>query len=164
MRKSALGFGLAALIVVLTHAAAFAADGSFEATYRSAKEGDIVVIDRAGTEMTVHVWGVACPHKKQPYAKKARNFTQNMLYKRTFVVKPVATAEDGLPWVEIVLNEGPNVGQELARKGLAWANPQHADPAIKTLESEARAAKEGLWSQGKPVPPWEYQGIGGKTK
>ncbi len=162
MRKLALGIVLCLGLLVAT--IAHAADGSYEATYKSAKEGDTVVIDKGGEEITVRVWGVACPHKKQPYAKKARNFTQNMLYKRTFVVKPIATAEDGLPWVELVLHEGPNVGQELARKGLAWANPQHSDGAIKTLESEARAAKEGLWAQSAPVPPWEFKGIGQKKK
>jgi endonuclease YncB( thermonuclease family) len=31
------------------------------------------------------------------------------------------------------------------------------DPALIALESEARAARRGLWAGNEPVPPWTWR-------
>jgi endonuclease YncB( thermonuclease family) len=49
-----------------------------------------------------------------------------------------------------------NIGEEMVRQGLAWADVRQAGSArsLVTLQDEARAAKRGLWARANPTPPW----------
>ena len=59
---------------------------------------------------------------------------------------------------ETILPDGRNLNQELVRAGLAWWYQQYArrESAMRDLK-EARDAKRGLWSDPKPVEPWEWR-------
>jgi micrococcal nuclease len=59
---------------------------------------------------------------------------------------------------EIILPDGRNLNQALVRAGLAWWYQQYArrETVLRDLEQEARDAKCGLWSDLKPVAPWEW--------
>lgn len=48
---------------------------------------------------------------------------------------------------------------EQMRRGMAWVFERYApkDSPLYGLQSEARAAKRGLWQDAKPVPPWEWR-------
>ncbi len=43
--------------------------------------------------------------------------------------------------------------------GLAWHDPRYAPKAKEYAEAEAEARKEkrGLWSDDKPVAPWDWR-------
>ena len=58
-----------------------------------------------------------------------------------------------------VLLDGRNLNQELIRAGLAWWYRQweRRESVLRDLEQEARAAERGLWSDPKPVEPWEWR-------
>lgn len=144
-----------AFVAAVVAAAAWAE--SYEAVFVKALAGDRVVVRHDGKDEIVRVWGVACPMKKQPYSRKALEFTRNMLYHKSFVVKPIGKDDAGSPLVEIVFKEGPNLSQELVRKGLAWADPKQFDGTLKAMEKQARDAGEGLWSKSNPMPPWEFE-------
>src|SRR5262249_35697188 len=47
-------------------------------------------------------------------------------------------------------------GHALAMGGTELERYAPADRELKRLESEARAARRGLWSHLNPVPPWEW--------
>lgn len=52
-----------------------------------------------------------------------------------------------------------DVGLELIKMGLAWHDPRYAPKAKEyaEAEAEARKAKRGLWSDDKPVAPWDWR-------
>lgn len=51
-----------------------------------------------------------------------------------------------------------NVNAEQVRLGMAWVYRHYSnDPALLTLEREARQARRGLWRDPHPVPPWDYR-------
>jgi len=52
-----------------------------------------------------------------------------------------------------------NVGQEMVRAGLAWADVRSVprDKALADLQAEARGAKRGLWATARPTPPWQFR-------
>jgi hypothetical protein len=60
---------------------------------------------------------------------------------------------------EIILPDGRNLNQEIVRAGLAWWYERYArrETVLQDLEQEARDAKRGLWSEPKPVAPWEWR-------
>ena len=55
--------------------------------------------------------------------------------------------------------DGRSMNRELVRQGMAWwfARYAPADAELARLESEAKAARRGLWSQPNPVPPWSWR-------
>jgi hypothetical protein len=57
-----------------------------------------------------------------------------------------------------VVVDGEDLGLALVRAGLAWHYTHYSnDVELARAESAARAAKRGIWSHAKPIPPWEYR-------
>ena len=53
---------------------------------------------------------------------------------------------------------GADVGAEQVRRGMAWVYRQYSkDRSLYALDSEARAARRGLWADSQPAPPWEWR-------
>lgn len=50
------------------------------------------------------------------------------------------------------------MGSRLVTDGLAWHYLRFSDDAtLAEAETEARAARRGLWADKAPVPPWEWR-------
>ena len=60
---------------------------------------------------------------------------------------------------DVLLSDGTNVNTVLVAGGWCWWYPKYAlqNKELKRLESEARAAKRGLWADPAPIPPWEWR-------
>ena len=67
---------------------------------------------------------------------------------------------------ETILPDGRNLNQEIVRAGLAWWYQQCArrETVLWDLAQEARDAKRGLWSDPKPVEPWEWMKAGAAAR
>jgi endonuclease YncB( thermonuclease family) len=51
-----------------------------------------------------------------------------------------------------------NLNKEMLRLGMTWHYKKYSDDmSYDVLEKEARKAKVGLWSEPKPIPPWDYR-------
>ena len=61
----------------------------------------------------------------------------------------------------MILPDGRNLNREIVKAGFAWWFRKYApkDTELEALESEARAARRGLWADPRPVPPWEYRSL-----
>jgi endonuclease YncB( thermonuclease family) len=54
--------------------------------------------------------------------------------------------------------DGQDLSVELLRAGLAWHYKRYnQEPALASLQAEARARKRGLWADPNPIPPWEWR-------
>ena len=60
---------------------------------------------------------------------------------------------------DVLLSDSTHVNKVLVAGGWCWWYPKYArqNKELKRLESEARAAKRGLWADAYPVPPWEWR-------
>jgi micrococcal nuclease len=63
---------------------------------------------------------------------------------------------------DVVLPDGRVLNHELVKAGLAWWYRKYAprDAVLERLETEAHAARVGLWSERDPVPRWEWRLVG----
>jgi micrococcal nuclease len=59
----------------------------------------------------------------------------------------------------VLLSDGTNVNLALVKDGWCWWYMKYApfNSELEKLESEARAAKKGLWVDLAPIPPWVYR-------
>jgi len=140
-------------------------------------EGDHITVNSFGTEINVQLYGIAAPQTAkvdkftgwskagQPYAEEAfRALSIKVLHqqvkveiRRTFVYKNSAKQVA----LAVVYLDGRNINLEMVADGWAWAFKKFASkadlPEYQAAQKRARAKRIGLWNQGIPQPPWEFQ-------
>ncbi len=88
---------------------------------------------------------------------RARQSLAELCFKRPVKLKTVDVDRYGRT-VARVYCDGVDANAEQVRRGMAWVYVRYArDPALRSLEAEARRARRGLWSDSLPVPPWEWR-------
>ena len=141
-------------------------------------EGDQITVNSFGTEINVRLYGIAAPQTAkvdkftgwskagQPYAEEAfRALSIKVLHqqvkveiRRTLVVKNSNAKQVALA---VVYLDGRNINLEMVADGWAWADKKLASkgdlPVYQAAQKRARAQRIGLWIQGIPQAPWEFQ-------
>jgi micrococcal nuclease len=115
---------------------------------------------RVGTEQyRIHVHGIACPQGSQPFGARAKQLMGDLAFYKTVQVEVRARDRYGRTLGRVRLPDGKDLGAEMVRAGVAWCYEGTAPgaQAYSRLQSEARKAKRGLWSDPNPVPPWEWR-------
>ncbi len=123
-------------------------------------DGDKIIVLRNEQHVKIRLYGIDCPEKKQPYGKRAKQFTNDMVAGRNVEVKEVKQ-DSFAQIVGIVEAGGKCLNEELLRAGCAWALKVSCSllscSTWPALEVHARTAGIGLWSDSDPVPPWEWR-------
>jgi micrococcal nuclease len=145
-----------ALLLLL--AAAPAVD--FPARVVGVSDGDTLTVLRPDrTQVKVRLYGVDAPETGQDFGQRAKQAASALTFGKTVTVRPVATDRYGRTVAKVILPGGRSLNHELVRSGSAWWYRSYApkDATLAGLESEAKAARRGLWSQPAPVPPWDWR-------
>ncbi len=120
-------------------------------------DGDTLSVLQHGRAVKIRLYGIDCPEKHQAYGRQAHRFTSDLAFGREVEVHPVDLDRYGrlIAWVYV----GPRcLNEELLRAGYAWHFKRYSrDRRLAELESNARAARAGLWGDPAPVPPWEFR-------
>lgn len=119
-------------------------------------DGDTFIVAKGN--IVYRLWGVDAPEEGQPWADVARLALQTMIRKRIITLQSYHGDTYGRP-VVLATVRGKDVGLELLKMGLAWHDTRFAPDKKEYAEAMAQAQKDGrgLWSDKKPVPPWEYR-------
>ena len=121
-------------------------------------EGDLLTIRHDGRSQMIYLKDIDCPDLKQPYGKQAKHATAAFVGNREVVVRALVRDKQGRTSAEVHLPNGPNIGRELVKEGLAWwKRSGSGDLSLGDLEELARAEHKGLWSEPDPVPPWNWK-------
>jgi len=124
----------------------------------SVEEGDRLTIRHSGRTETIYIKDIDCPQLTQPYGKQAKRVTTAFVANRDVVIRGLASDKQKRLSAEVVLHDGRSLGRELLKEGLAWwKRSPAADQRLELLEELARAGGKGLWSDPKPIPPWEWK-------
>lgn len=124
-------------------------------------DGDsIVLLDEAGEEHTVRLFGIDAPERGQPHADVARQFLADKLARRSVGVVVQGRDRYGRSTGTVYLEES-NINLLMVRQGHAWWYRQYAshDHLLEEAERAAREQRAGLWSETSPVPPWEWRRV-----
>jgi micrococcal nuclease len=130
-------------------------------------DGHTITVQHQGKGERIRLYGIACPHRRQDFGDKAKEFSSASVYRKLVEVEPVALDRKGRTkdqhgmTVALVFGEDHRcLNEELIKAGLAWVHPEACTKpdcrAWKELEKEAKRHKLGLWSRPNPIPPWEF--------
>jgi endonuclease YncB( thermonuclease family) len=149
---------LALLLFVLPPTPGHAAD--FLAKVIGISDGDTLTVLKADrTQAKIRLHGIDAPETGQDFASRAKQAASALAFGQTVTIAPHGTDRYGRTVAEVVLPDGRSLNRELVRQGMAWWFRAYTpnDRELERLESEAREAKRGLWSQPNPIPPWDWR-------
>lgn len=153
------GFVLLVTFLGLASCRAPRTEEPFDARVVGVADGDTVTVLEEGVRVRVRLHGIDCPERGQPFGSKAKLFTSGLAFGRTVTVKPRSRDRYGRVVAEVVLSDGRSLNRELVAAGMAWHFTRYSkDEALARAEREARAARRGLWAEGRAVAPWEFRG------
>ena len=124
-------------------------------------DGDTAtILDASNRQHKIRFHGIDAPEKSQAFGKAAAKHLASLIAGREVTVKVQDTDQYGRT-VGKVFVDGRDINLEMLRAGYAWHYRRFdKSPAYAAAESEARAAKRGLWSDPHPINPADFR----KTK
>ena len=156
---------MAAVAIVLAAASTgLSQETTFSGKVVEVIDGDsIIVLDDRNERHLVRLAGADAPEQDQDYGKKARKFLSDMVLDRMVSVTGSRIDRNG-EFVGKVLMFGRDVSLEMVITGYAWHYRRFPDEQTERdrqlfegAELHARKSRFNLWSDPKPVPPWEYR-------
>jgi endonuclease YncB( thermonuclease family) len=156
MKKGVSIVGLAVTCLLLLPCPAWGWSGKVVGV----SDGDTITVLRDKQPEKIRLYGIDCPEKRQPFGKRAKQFTSKLVFGKVVEIEPVATDRYGRT-VAFVRIENITVNEELIKEGLGWVYVRYCTLPLcaewQGLESEARLDKCGLWREQGEIPPWEFR-------
>ena len=128
-------------------------------------DGDTITVMKGTERVKVRLYGIDTPEKSQWYGQNAKTFISSQIMGKTVEVQETGSAA----WdrVEGIVSVGNlNINRHLVEYGYAWVDARYCRKPFcsewSEVESEAKAAKRGLWKNPNVVRPWEYRHSGKK--
>ncbi|HEV7392579.1 MAG TPA: thermonuclease family protein [Burkholderiales bacterium] len=136
-------------------------------------DGDTVtVLEESNLQYKVRLAAIDAPERRQAYGERAKQHLSALVYGKTVLVLWEKRDRYGRIVGHVFARDcspldcrySLDAGLEQIKAGLAWHYRQYEKeqaPAERlryaALEQQARARREGLWSDAEPVPPWTYR-------
>lgn len=121
-------------------------------------DGDtLTLLTSSNQQVKIRLAGIDTPEKAQPFGNKAKQALAALTFQKHVTVN-IQTIDRYGRSVGRVYVQGSDVSAELVKQGMAWVYRKYTnDQNLYALEDEAKSAKRGLWSSGKPIPPWDWR-------
>lgn len=126
----------------------------------SVYDGDtITVLTARNEQVKIRFYGIDAPERGQAHGTAAKQALSDMVFGKEVRVDIASTKDRRRDVVGKVYVGDLYVNEEMVRRGFAWWYVQYGkdSPEFGAIEKEAKAAKKGLWSEGKSIPPWQYR-------
>ena len=122
-------------------------------------DGDTIEVLHNGKAQRVRLHGIDCPEKGQPFGNNAKQAASSLIFAQEVTLQIHGKDKYRRILADVLLADETNVNQELVKAGWCWWYRKYAadDTTLERLEADAREAKEGLWADPSPVPPWEWR-------
>ena len=127
-------------------------------------DGDsMIVVDDKQERHLVRLAGADAPEQNQDFGKRSKKFLSEMVLDKAVSVSGSRIDKNG-EFVGRVLVYGRDVSLEMVIAGHAWHYKQYPNEQTERdrqlfegAELHARKSRFNLWSDSKPVPPWEFR-------
>ena len=109
-------------------------------------------------QVKVRIAAIDAPESRQAFGQKSRQNLARLCFKQRATLQPVDEDSYGRTVAHVRCADA-DVATAQVRAGLAWVYTPYAKqhPQLVPLQREARASKVGLWSQARPLAPWDYR-------
>jgi endonuclease YncB( thermonuclease family)/methylphosphotriester-DNA--protein-cysteine methyltransferase len=127
-------------------------------------DGDtITVLDKENKQHKIRFQGIDAPESKQEFGQASKENLSGMIFGKQVTVI-WSKVDKYRRTVGKVLLDGRDINIEQIKAGLAWHYKKYADEqppedriTYAAAETEARAARRGLWQDPNPTPPGEWR-------
>lgn len=129
-------------------------------------DGDTVtVLDIENVEHKIRLAGIDAPEKKQPFGNRSKESLSELAFSKSVTVETDKLDRYGREVGKILVG-GMDVNLEQIQRGMAWhykayqrEQSSNDRKLYDSAESQARAAKRGLWRDDEPVAPWDFRKV-----
>ena len=140
-------------------------DGSLTGKVVDVADGDTIsVVDKRKAIHLIRLSGIDAPEKGQKYADQAQQYLSSLIYGKDVTVEGKSYDRYGRLRGK-VLSKGRDINLEMVIAGfawhfneLAWDQTERDRQLYEAAEVMARKSKFSIWTDPKPVPPWEFEG------
>jgi len=130
----------------------------------SVADGDtITVLDAEKNQHKIRLQGIDAPEKAQAFGAKSKQALYEMVHGKTVQVSFEKSDKYGRILGKVLL-DGQDICHQQIKAGLAWhyKKYQNEQPlvdrdAYSASETAAKSEKLGLWSDPRPVAPWDFR-------
>lgn len=127
-------------------------------------DGDtLTVLDGERRQYRVRLQGIDAPEKGQDYWRVSKQSLADRVFSQSVIIEYEKTDRYGR-LVGRVLRDGRDINFEMLQGGAAWFYAKYArelptDRRLNYASAEAlsRGARQGLWRNPSPVPPWQWR-------
>jgi endonuclease YncB( thermonuclease family) len=146
------------LLALACHAA------TIEGRVVAVADGDtITVLDADKVQHKIRLSGIDAPEKKQPFGQRSKESLSALVFDKAVAVETDKRDRYGREVGKVLVN-GMDANLVQVQRGFAWhykAYEREQSANDRKLydfaESEARAARHGLWRDADPTPPWDFR-------
>lgn len=125
-------------------------------------DGDTFILETSsGKKIKVRIEGIDAPESHQEFGLEAKEFLAGEILNKIVRLQAIATDRYGRLIAKVYYGHGKNLGQEMIKKGFAWHYVAYnKEQSLVLYQNFAHDEKLGLWSNGNPIPPWEFRKFG----
>jgi len=109
-------------------------------------------------QVKVRVAAIDAPESRQAFGQKSRQNLARLCFRQQATLQPREQDSYGRTVADVRCG-GTDVASAQVRAGLAWVYTPYAGahPHLGPLQQRARGSGVGLWSQRRPLAPWDYR-------
>lgn len=124
----------------------------------SVHDGDTLTVLVERRQVKVRLTDIDAPELKQPFGTRSRQSLAELCFGKDATLN-VRGRDRYQRTLATVTCAGTDANAEQVRRGYAWTYTRYAraDSPLIAIESEARRAHRGLWSDRSPVAPWNWR-------
>ena len=122
-------------------------------------DGDsFTLLDEKNVEYKIRLHGIDCPELKQAYGKAAKYYVSGLIYNQYVTVETDKKDRYGRNIGIVKMANGKILNEEILKSGFAWHYLEYdTNPLWTDMESNAKIAKIGLWTDSSPIAPWIWR-------
>lgn len=127
-------------------------------------DGDTITVLDAGNRQTrIRLQGIDAPESRQAFGQVSKQNLSDLVFDKRVVIEYEKTDRYSRTLGKVLVG-GRDVNLEQVKAGLAWHYKYYQDEQTSAdrrlyaeAETDARAARRGLWSDPSPIPPWDFR-------
>jgi endonuclease YncB( thermonuclease family) len=122
-------------------------------------DGDTIEVLHSTSAERIPPRGIDCPEKGQAFGNRAKQAASALVFGKDVILQTHGKDKYGRTLGDVFLLDGTHVNHTLVKNGWWWWYRKYAprNRELERLEKHAREAKQGLWVDPQPVPPWEWR-------